>query len=162
MPFDVREIANFILDTSWEDNLPVTNLSLNKIIYFLHSWHLVTNAKPLVSAKIEAWEYGPVFREIYREFKSFGDQPISQKANKVDLSTGELRECEYNFTDAQLEFLVPLTKRYIAIPPFALVSLSHETDGPWDKVWNSNKKINPGMRITDDLITQHFDTKSRH
>lgn len=51
---DVRAVANAVLQLAWSQGHEVTNLALNKIVYFLHAGHLHKFGKPLVSAKIEA------------------------------------------------------------------------------------------------------------
>src|SRR5215831_13704170 len=94
MAHDVRGIANFVLDIADESSRGVSNLSINKIVYFLHAYFLARFGRPLVSAKIEAWDYGPVFRELFREFRSFADKPIKGRAYRIDAKTGEREICE--------------------------------------------------------------------
>src|SRR5690349_9248551 len=91
--YDVRGVANFVLDRAAKSGVPVTNLSLNKIVYFLHQAFLENYKLPLVSAKIEAWEHGPVFRELYHQFKNFGAGRITTKAKKIDPQSGQYLEC---------------------------------------------------------------------
>jgi len=87
---DVRAIANLVLERADALHIDVSNMALNKIVYFVHCDHLVERHAPLVSAKIEAWKHGPVFREIYHEFKSWDDSPIKGRATRVDPNTGEV------------------------------------------------------------------------
>lgn len=56
MSLDGRAIANFVLDYCEKHARPVTNLSLQKIIYFCHVWSLVKLQKPLVKQQFEAWQ----------------------------------------------------------------------------------------------------------
>ncbi len=162
MPYDVRQIANFILEIAERENLRVTNFSLNKIIYFLHGWYLARYEESLVSAKIEAWEFGPVFREIYHQFKDFGNEAITRKAKAVDLSTGETVECRCELGEDESEFLEELSKKYLQMTFSTLFELSHECGGPWDQVWNHSSSSNPGMEISGDLIRDHFAAQMRH
>ena len=81
--FDVRAVANLVLDVAQSRDIDVTNMALNKIVFFVHSDYLVENGRPLVGAKIEAWKHGPVFREIYHEFKDWDDLPIRGRAKRV-------------------------------------------------------------------------------
>ena len=75
--YDGRSIANFVLDFCERNGRTVTNLSLQKIVYFCHVWSLIELGKPLIRHKFEAWEYGPVLPYLYREFKGFDRSPIS-------------------------------------------------------------------------------------
>jgi uncharacterized phage-associated protein len=55
----------------------VTNLKLQKILYFIEAYSLAVTKKSLFSDQIEAWDYGPVIPTVYHEFKSHGSDPIS-------------------------------------------------------------------------------------
>jgi len=84
MVYDGREIANFILDFCDKKNVRVSNLALQKILYFCHVWSLVKLDRPLIRHQFEAWQFGPVLQYVYREFKDFEKQPITSRAYKLD------------------------------------------------------------------------------
>lgn len=159
MAYDVRAVANFVLECAEEAGRPLTNIDINKIVYFLHGWYLAKHSEPLVSAKIEAWTYGPVFRELFREFRCFGDSPISARAQKLNLDTGEKEECVCQFTSEERSFLKGLTVRYLNISTHRLVTMSHVEGGPWDMVWTEGR---PGMQITDEMICSYFSSRARN
>ncbi len=160
---DPRAVANFILDVGKENNIPISNLALNKIAYFLHGTHLALYNQPLIDAKIEAWEYGPVIREIYHEFKKYEKNPIEERATSINLATGEREVCEYSFGDADRERkLKTIVESYLQMKPFYLVKLSHVDDGPWHNAWFHEERVNPGMEITNDSIKSYFQKQVRH
>ena len=161
-PLDVRGLANLILDVASEIGVPATNLGLNKIAYFLHGWFLAKKGRPLVTAKIEAWEYGPVFREIYFEFKGFGSNPVTTRAKKINVETGEKEICAYQLPKEEEEFLRGLAEKYLRIRPGRLVDLSHAQDGPWYQAWFHDGNVNPGMEIDQSAIEQFFAGQVRH
>lgn len=74
---DPRIIANAVLDRAAAEGRPVTNLDLQKIVYFLHGHYLVRHQRPLVEGEFEAWPYGPVHRVLYDAFRAYNDTPIS-------------------------------------------------------------------------------------
>jgi uncharacterized phage-associated protein len=162
MAYDVREIANFVLDAAEAEGVGVTNLSVNKVVYFLHAFFLVRFDRPLVTAKIEAWNYGPVFRELYREFKSFEDKPITSRAHRINPETGTLELCEYDFSVDEREFLERLARKYVRFSPGTLVSMSHERGSPWDQVWNHDKVVNASMNISNEIIKGWYANAVRH
>lgn len=162
MSYDVRAVANFILNVAAEEQRSVSNLHINKIVYFLHADFLATFSRPLVSAKIEAWTHGPVFRELYREFKKYGSEPISSPATLIDPSSGERRIARCDFTPKEECFLADLVKKYISMKPGVLVAQSHIEGGPWDKVWNHHSKSNASMRISDELIENWYGRTVKH
>jgi uncharacterized phage-associated protein len=162
MSYDVREIANFVLDFAEERGVSVTNIDINKIVYFLHGWYLAKTDRPLVSAKIEAWDYGPVFRELYHEFKWHVNGAITSRAQRRSPISAKLERCVPDIHGDDVEFIAPLIERYIRMSTFKLVELSHAGGGPWDQVYNHEGESNPGMRISDDLIRAYFKEQTRH
>ncbi|NSZ31193.1 Panacea domain-containing protein [Agrobacterium tumefaciens] len=160
--YDVRAVANFVLDVADAEGRNVSNLHINKIVYFLHADFLVEFSRPLVSAKIEAWTHGPVFREIYREFKEFGNSSILGRARYLDPDTGRKKNAEWRFTREEEVFLRGLVKKYIAMTPGALVAQSHVEGGPWDQAWNHDTKTNASMKISDEAIKRWYERTVKH
>ena len=62
MSYDGRAVANFVLDFCDQHQRGITNLSLQKIVYFCHVWSLIEFDRPLVKQRFEAWQYGPVLQ----------------------------------------------------------------------------------------------------
>ena len=162
MTHDVRAVANAILDFAAAENYPVTNLSLNKIIYFLHAGYLHEFEKPLVSAKIEAWDHGPVLREIYHQFKRFGAQPVQGRAKRLDPDRGTLVEVRETLSEEALTYIHSHLTELLRIPAGKLVDMSHVPDGAWYAARYGNGMVNPGVEITDDLIHRSGTTQAKH
>jgi uncharacterized phage-associated protein len=162
MSYDPRAIANIVLDIADYEKAQITNLALNKIIYFLHAWYLAETGRPLVDAKIEAWDYGPVIREVYSEFKSNKSKIIKNRAMKFDVDKLERVIVSEQIKCDDYDSLVENIKKYIHIPASKLVNLSHIKCGPWDIVYNESGRINPGMEITDDIILEYFTGRVAH
>lgn len=158
---DVRGIANFILDIADERDLQITNMALNKIVYFIHCDQLVENGAPLVGAKIEAWEHGPVFREIYHEFKKWREEPIHGRATRVDADTGEVVKASVAFDEDEKKYIVNLVDRYIQFTAPQLRAMSHRAGGPWHIVWGHDGRSNPGMKISTEVILEHYSSGAR-
>lgn len=77
MVMDARDIADYLLakiDTEAGDS--ITNLKLQKVLYYAQGWALAVLGKPLFDEVVEAWKYGPVVPSIYHAFKKFGDGAI--------------------------------------------------------------------------------------
>src|ERR1700751_4482366 len=95
--YDGRGIANFVLDFCEGQGRGVTNLALQKLVYFCHVWSLIELRRPLVRHKFEAWEFGPVLPYLYREFNSFDRTPILGRATRIDPTDGKHRIVGYAF-----------------------------------------------------------------
>ena len=69
-----------MLDEADRSGIKVTNLALQKLLYFAHSIFLIEAKRPLVSGYFEAWQYGPVHPAAYSAFKTAGSSPIDFRA----------------------------------------------------------------------------------
>ena len=152
MRVDVRALANFVLSVAKKEDLEVSNLAMNKIVYFMYVEYLLAFNKKLTSAKIEAWEHGPVFRELYSAFKKFGDLAITEPAKKMDAQTGKFVVCALEMKDQDSDFLMEVARKLLQYSASKLRNLSHVPGSPWDMVWNHRELINAGMEITDEII----------
>jgi uncharacterized phage-associated protein len=150
---DVRAVANAVLELARAEGKGVTNLSLNKIIYFLHAGYLLEHGTPLVTAKIEAWDHGPVFREIYHQFKRLGREPISGRATRLDPATGVFAEVPVTLSPSEWSYVRALVPELLKLSPGKLVDMSHVRDGPWYVARFGGGSVNPGVEITNELIT---------
>jgi len=156
-PCDPRSVANLLLDYADEQQLPLTNLALQKLLYFVHAIHLVKTRQPLVSGYFEAWQYGPVHPIVYRSFQDSRDQPIKTRASRVDVITG-LRSPLPPPTSEPIRHLCnQVIARYAHLTPGRLVEISHAKNAPWHVIVNRAKtSLALGLRIPDNVILEHF------
>lgn len=162
MTHDVRAIANLILDLADAEERPITNMAINKIVFFLHSHFLVEFGRPLVSAKIEAWQHGPVFRELFKQFKAYGDQSISSRAMYLDPKSGDWKMATHELSERELNFVTAAAAKYIPMSASELRALSHQRGGPWDQVWNHDTIARATMRISNEAIRSWYKNAARH
>lgn len=150
-PYDARAVANGLLDASDALGLSVSNLALQKIIFFAHCDFLLERRARLVDLNFEAWKHGPVIPVLYHQFKRYGDQPILGRATAICAKSGEdipvIPVVEIS------DFLFEVCNRYGRMSAWALRDLSHAQGGPWDIVWHSSRSI-VGMSISDEIILQ--------
>lgn len=161
MAYDGRAVANFILDFCEAKGCPVSNLSLQKLVYFCHVWSLIELNKPLVKHTFEAWEFGPVLPYLYREFKAFDRSPIKGRATRLNPFNGETCVVEQEFDEATRLLLAKTVEFYSRLRAGDLVGLSHVKGGPWFKVWHHKATVNPGMKIADEAIQEFYSKLSR-
>lgn len=134
----------------------MTNLALQKLVYFCHVWSLIGLGSPLVRHKFEAWEFGPVLPYLYRAFKNYDRAPIVGRATQIDPSDGKQRIVGYNFSSEADSLLRETTEFYSRLRPGDLVELSHAKGGPWHSVWHHAGTVNPGMKIDDVSILEFY------
>ena len=156
MAYDGRAVANFVLDHADQVGIKVTNLSLQKLVYFCHVWSLIELGQPLVKQSFEAWEYGPVLQYLYREFKRFGGAPITDRAQQTNPLNGQREVVRHTLDPITEDLLKRVVGFYGRLHAGALVSLTHAHGGPWHRVWHQSGRINPGMHIHDREILRFY------
>lgn len=55
----------------------LSNLKLQKLVYYSQAWYLAITGKPLFDDPIEAWVHGPVVRSLYFDYRAYGFGPIT-------------------------------------------------------------------------------------
>ncbi len=83
MAYPAAAIANEFLDLAEKDSRKLTQMHVQKLVYFAHGWFLALKREPLVRERVEAWDYGPVIRQLYDAFRSFGSRPITDRAHEL-------------------------------------------------------------------------------
>lgn len=80
----MRNFANHILAVAYETNLPVSNLHLQKVMYFVmrdqkDNYELLSK---MYDEPFYAWRYGPTIPGIYRKFRIYGAGSIIDKGKR--------------------------------------------------------------------------------
>lgn len=73
-------IANTFLQKSFDENVPLTVLKLNKLIYLFFRNYLKETGNILFSEPFEAWNTGPVLPNVQAKFQSFRKGPVKKFA----------------------------------------------------------------------------------
>jgi uncharacterized phage-associated protein len=77
-----HDVAKYFLALTDEDAGDlISNLKLQKLVYYAQGFHLALFDTPMFSEPIEAWTHGPVVPILYREYKSCGSGPIASPDN---------------------------------------------------------------------------------
>lgn len=151
---DPRSLCNLMLD---ESRGPITNLALQKLLYFAHGLHLVITKRPLVSGYFEAWQYGPVHPGAYAAFKSAGNRPIDFRAVRRNPLTGETTPVAKPTDPTAIDCVRRVTLMYGGMTPGRLVEISHAPDAPWHFIVDKARtSMAFGMRIPDNVIMERF------
>ncbi len=155
-PQDARAVANYFLDLAKREGRTIDPMGIQKFVYFAHGWNLAMFGRPLISQPVEAWEYGPVIRDLYQDFKRFGNGPIEGSAMEFHLGPGT----RVSFTKPELGGRVPpetlslLNRVWEVYKPFTSVQLSnmtHTADSPWTQARNQHQGV-----IDNAAIRQYF------
>lgn len=139
----VFDIANFFVDLANKtDDDYITNLKLNKLLYFAQGVSLARTDKPLFEDSIEAWKFGPVIPSIYKKYKDLGKMPIQETDTHYSSEV---------FTNQEINILIDVMREFGIYTGGKLVTLTHAPDTPWSKSFNNNEKI-----ISNEAIKDYF------
>lgn len=70
------DIARYIVNFFQEVGDPVTNLKLQKLLYYVQGWSLALRERPAFQDRLEAWVHGPVQPGVYGQYKHNRWNPI--------------------------------------------------------------------------------------
>ena len=144
MAYKVIEVANWLINKANNetngDNM--TNLKLQKMLYYLQGYYLAVFNKPLFEEDIEAWIYGPVVPTVYHIFSRFG------KDSLVSTQEGIAK-----FTEDEVELLNEVFDVY---NDFSAVGLMHRTHN--EPTWK-NTPTGRGSVIDKQKLSDYFKTQ---
>ena len=119
MAYKALDIANKIISkTDLEHGDTISNLKLQKMLYYQQGFHLAYFGTPLFDEDIVAWQYGPVVPSVYKEYKSFESNSISTSEEGISLS------------DDEEELFNNVYEEYNQFSAVALMKMTHE-ESPW-------------------------------
>jgi len=136
----VLDVADFIVLSAGKES-DMTQLKLQKMLYFAQGTHLARTGKPLFDDPILAWKLGPVVRSVYQKFNICGNYPIA--ADVIDPYVGEV------FTKEEADTIVDVILEYGKYSASYLVDITHAPNSPWCA-------SNITAAISNDLIRSHF------
>lgn len=122
MNYKAIEIAKYIVTYCTEKNNPVSNLKLQKMLYYIWIDYYKAKKTELFKDRICAWQLGPVVPEVYYEFCSYAGNSIEK-----DFSIA-IEGNDKEIIDRIIDKLIPRTAA-------SLVESSHEQGKPWDIVY---------------------------
>ena len=60
--YNVLEICSYIINYSNEKEYDISNLKLQKLLYFIQVYFLIKNDEPYFEERIEAWDLDQLFQ----------------------------------------------------------------------------------------------------
>ena len=76
MNYNVLDVSRYIINYSNKKDYGISNLKLQKVLYFVQAYFLIQTKHPCFKEKIEAWDFGPVVPVAYSEYKQYGSTDI--------------------------------------------------------------------------------------
>ena len=143
--YSVEDIAEWFLNQNriqmnFEDSEYITNLKLQKLLYYAQGNFLAKKDNALFQEDFLAWEHGPVVRKIYDKYKTNGANGIKYEKDfkaTIDEETERILEEVYN--------------EYGQYSAWKLRNMTHE-----EEPWKTTKR---NEVISKEKIRNYFKTK---
>ena len=107
----------------------ISNLKLQKLLYYAQGVHLAETGDPLFREEIEAWDHGPVVLSVYRKYRQHGDGAIPPP-KIVDFSV---------FSKSQKDVLKEVYRVFGQFSAWKLRNMTH-AEPPWKEAWARGRK----------------------
>lgn len=140
------DVANFFIDLAKSDPYnDMTNIRVNKMLFFAQGWSLVRRGKALFKEDLRAWTYGPVAPSVYYAFQPCGNQKIVDYSGKFDPE---------KFSAEEIDLLLDVSREYDKYSTTKLVDMTHAKGSPWQQVYQEyENKV-----ISKSSISEYFKT----
>lgn len=157
--YDVLDVSRYVINYSNDKNYNISNLKLQKLLYFIQAFFVVMkNGTPCFSERIEAWNFGPVVPEAYREFKCYGSGSIPYIHSYLVFDGGSLWNLHRKEFDKGVlkkedrDRICKVVDTFAKYTATDLVGLTHR-QAPWKKAYRPQEN----NEITLESIREYFD-----
>ena len=139
MSYKVLDVCQYVIDYSNEKEYGISNLKLQKILYFIQAYFLISqHSRCCFDDRIEAWDFGPVVPKAYRKYKQFGSSDIP---TIMDFEKTDSNGC---IADADKKLIKTVIDKFADYSATDLVGLTHN-QSPWIDAYipHMNREITP-------------------
>ena len=120
--YNANSISSYVINWCNSHNIDITNLKLQKLLYFLQGNFYRLTGLQLIDDDFYAWQLGPVIPHVYEKFAIYSAYSIpKQKREPIDQND----ECNCDL----------ILKKYAKKSAWQLVEMSHHED-PWKYSYN--------------------------
>ena len=159
MAYPAAAVANELLNLAKKSGSALTPMQVQKLVYFAHGWNLALSDEPLINERVEAWDYGPVIRSLYRDLREFGSGAITKPILEPEWEGTQLYWTTPSIDDGpnleENDFTHALMERvwniYGSFKAFELSEMTHIAGSPWTDTRQRGEQI-----IPDDAIAKYF------
>ena len=92
--YTANQVADAIIAFGNDHGDYVSNLRLQRLLYYMQGWYLADHEEPLFDDRIEAWLNGPVVPTVFRRFKPFAHRPLEVPVTYDDIPPALLEQVQ--------------------------------------------------------------------
>ena len=124
--YTALELSRYIIQKCVREQQPISNLQLQKILYYIQKEFLQQRRERAFAEEIEAWQFGPVVPDVYYSYCGFGSMPLTiNYPNEIQLAPVDI---------AMIDGIVEAKR---VLKPWELVVETHKDGGAWDVIYEN-------------------------
>lgn len=140
-PCSADTLSRYIVNICIDEGMPISNLQLQKILYFCQIEYLRKTSAFLFEDDFQAWRYGPVIPSVYSKYSIWGGTRIV------------LRNSLNSMVSPVVARVVdPVIKEKRMLKPWELVDQTHKPGSPWYITYNNG--LGDGNVINKTLLME--------
>lgn len=138
---DVLDVSSYIINYCHANNISITNLKLQKLLYFCEASYLIETheSSACFDEQILAWPYGPVVKSIYNMYSNFKNSEITVRPKLNSKLKNE------KVIETTLEVLSPYNA-------YVLAEMTH-SHWPWIRAYKKGSNTIITKRSIYDYVT---------
>ncbi len=159
MPTHSAALANEFIDRANNCGKQLTQMQLQKLVYIAHGWNLAINGAPLTEDTPQAWDYGPVYRDLWLALRSFGKSAVNKKIKIGQVGAGYFsdnrdEEIHADLSPEEKSIVDKVFELYSDFHAYQLSAMTHKEGTPWYQIY----EVEGTKRgyIDADRIKEHF------
>lgn len=147
--YGALNIARYVINYAKDHNCNITNLKLQKILYYIQAAFLVKSqgTEGCFKESIVAWQHGPVVKVVYNEYMKYGagEIPRQEYESKIVFENGNMKLEKIPFNDSFLseddeKEIKKVLSALLPIGAWQLVTYTHQ-EKPWKEIKELNTEI---------------------
>lgn len=149
---NIHDVCDYVIKkTNADEAMPLNNLKLQKLLYYIQAWHLAFYREKFFDGSFQAWVHGPVNREIYDRFNP-------TKYLYSDLSGKDIKDEDFlkRIDPEDQEHIDNVLDTYLKYTGAQLETLTHK-ELPWIAARKGYGKFqNCEVEIDNELIQAYY------
>jgi uncharacterized phage-associated protein len=140
-------VAQAFLDLAAAEGISLTNMHLQKLVYFAHGVYLAAfDGSPLIADEVKAWDFGPVIPPLYERLRAYGRGVVP--TNLAPETRGSILPDR-----PEGQAILSTWYSYKRHSGWDLSVISHAPGSPWDVVWNQQQNR---YGVIPDAVTRYY------
>lgn len=138
MAYSATVVANNVLSRAFLEGTYISPMKLQKVLYFVASEFQKKTGRRLFNEFFETWNYGPVLRSVYEEFRPYNKRSIGEYSKDSKGQSLIVNETTDILLKGVLDEVWAKTRDMGAV---ALSDITHTENSAWDKAFQAESPV---------------------